>query len=136
LCLAMYLFTDKNIKEIEWKEDDPAFYIEKLNETRDPKTFKWNTESFNVYYLGSSEGCGCGWNPINIYEEAFESEKKINERNLLVSTLQNIDLKNSWMVVCWEGDQGRELLLEQRITLKEIGDPFFEFEQLRVYTFD
>jgi hypothetical protein len=131
----MYLFTDNNIKEIEWKENDPAFYIEKLSETKDPKTFKWNTESYNVYYLGTREGCGCGWNPINIYEDADESEEKINNRQLLVSTLQNIELKNSWMIVCWEGEQGNELLDEKEITLKEIEDPFFEFEQLRKYIF-
>jgi len=109
----MYLFTDKILEEIEWKENEPAFYIEKCDEKKEPKTFYWNIENSNVYYFGSYEGCGCGWNPINIYEDVLESERKINDRELLVRTLQNIDLQSSWMVVCWEGEQGTEFLDEK-----------------------
>lgn len=135
MCLAMYLFTDKNLKQIEWIKTNPAFFIKEFSEAKEPKTFKWNRDCFNVYYLGSTNGCGCGWKPINFYEEEIERLQKINDRKNLVSELQKINLNNSWLVVCWEGDQGCELLSEQRITLNDIENPEFEFDQLRKYTF-
>jgi len=36
-------------------------------------------------------------------------------------------------VICWEGDQGTELLEPKRIKLEEIEDVDFEFEEKRKY---
>jgi hypothetical protein len=59
MCLAVYLASDKPLPLIEWNEKEPSFYVGEL--TKSDKSVKIQFEFPYIYYIGSDEGCGCGF---------------------------------------------------------------------------
>jgi len=49
--------------------------------------------------------------------------------------MMSINRLASWLVVCWEGDQGEPLLESKMISIQNIRNIHFEFEELRQYEF-
>ena len=137
MCLAMYLFTNQVIPGSTWDQEKPDMYIQKAVGESDSGVLTWQSGEKNVYYIGSSTGCGCGWKPIyEEYDEPEEKAQKIADRKVLYQLLKSMDLKNSWLVVCWEGDQGANMLDSEHLPLANIQDVNFEFEELRKCVLD
>ena len=134
MCLAMYLFTNQVLPESSWDKEKPGMYIQNAAGESDSGVLTWRSSEKNVYYIGSSTGCGCGWKPIcEEYDEPEEKAQKTADRKVLHQLLKSVDLKNSWLVVCWEGDQGTNMLDPKYLSLENIQDMNFEFEGLRKY---
>ncbi len=133
MCLAMYLFTNDALPESEWSKDHPGVWIQEVKEGDDRGALKWPHEQNGVYYIGGFEGCGCGWSPVDEFDEPDEVSKKQEDRKKLAELVESVDLRDSWLVVCWEGEQGEPLLEAVTIGVHEIAN--VEFEQLRKYLF-
>jgi len=99
----------------------------------DRNVLKWPHEGLNVYYIGSYQGCGCGWSATGDWDEPSDRDAKTEDRLELGRILRVIDLKHSWFVVCWEGDQGESIQPAKTISVDQIEDPQFEFEELQQY---
>ena len=84
MCVMCYIGVNSKIQEIEFNQENPAFCIEKVDISDfDEKTFT----SSNIYWVGSSAGCGCGFGmqriPENIISEVrvlVKNKKKIPEK--------------------------------------------------------
>jgi len=84
MCVMCYIGLKSEIKEIEFNQDKPAFCIERMQKSDfDAKTFS----SPNIYWVGSSAGCGCGFGvqriPENIISEVrafLKNKKKIPDK--------------------------------------------------------
>jgi phage-related protein len=200
MCWAMYLFTDKKLEEIQYNYDNPSMYIKNIMYASDGyiNLSKWNANKRNIYYLGSSEGCGCGWrNPCcrteslddeikycfneinnlknkfldinieNIRKELSENNikcseneiheiihsrknmcedkiknyeddiKKLNEnikdRNDLYKLFKTTNFDGSYIIICWEGDQGEEIEETIKLDIEKIKDVNYEFCELVKY---
>jgi len=144
MCLAMYLFTENDIDEIEYDAKNPRMYIQKIQSNKrsedDTKTSKWNINHKNIYYIGSYEGCGCGWaftkySYIDKNNE-YDREKlanKINARKDLYRLLKSNRWNDSYIIVCWEGDQGEEINQTVKLNIKKIKNIEYEFYELVKY---
>ena len=133
MCLALHLITKDSLSESEWVEDAPCLWVKRIRESEEQGELKWNSHAQFVYYIGGYQGCGCGWSPFREWDEPEEHAQKQADRLSLVQLLQELSDRSSWMVICWEGDQGTELLEPKAIRLDEIKDVGFEFEEKRKY---
>jgi len=121
MCLALYLFTDENVKERKFDNENPRMWIQK---ERDVST--WAADNRNVYYIGSSQKCGCGWRRWYEWDDDdTEKLEKQKDRESLFKLLAGLNLKNSHLIICWMGDEGK-------VERKEILD----ITQLKDITFD
>lgn len=135
MCLAMYMFTKEVLPESVWDKSNPDFYIQRVFIEEDKRLSKWPCGQKNTYYIGSHQGCGCGWAAVSEFDSAQEKQKKIQIRQALVDVLKTIRVSGSRLVVCWDGDQGDDLLEKITISFSQILDQEFDFEEMRQYVF-
>ena len=136
MCLAMYLFTVGKINESDWSKESPGLFVTKADDRNDNGYLKWNFQDLNAYYIGSSSGCGCGWNEISDFDDQEEKDEKSKDRKSLIQLMEKINSGRSYIVVCWEGEQGEELSEEVRLTLPDIENTSFKFMELIKYFID
>jgi hypothetical protein len=140
MCWAMYLFTDDEVQEIERDNNNQKLYIKNIKKEKmnggEANLLKWDENNKNIYYIGSSQGCGCGWKGIQEYhlnnmgyEEQTEICNKIKDRIDLYNLLKLCDLNNSYIIICWEGDQGEEVE-EEKLNIEDIKNINYEFYEL------
>jgi len=142
MCWAMYLFTDNVIDEIKWDDNNPGLFIEKIYKEKnmDYNVNNWNENNKNIYYIGSSQGCGCGWQSpnhefldLNDEDEKKEYENKIKDRIELFKILNKNINNGSFFIICWEGDQGNEIKQILNFNIELIKDDNYQFEELIKY---
>ena len=131
----MYIFIDDELDESDWDESDPAVFVEKATSRSDQAAKIWPHDQNQAYYIGSYQSCVCGWKPVSEWDDEPDKEAKVRDRIKLVALLRTIDLSTSWLVVCWEGDQGEPMRDSETISLTDILSPVFEFEELMQYRF-
>ena len=144
MCLAMYLFTENIIEETEWNEKKRKIFIEDITKNengKDNNVINWNENNKKIYYIGSYLGCGCGWRSpkygsINMDDEKKreELEYKVNDRNDLFQLLTSKNFKGSFIIVCWEGEQGNEIKQTLKLNIENIKNIDYDFEELVKYT--
>jgi hypothetical protein len=84
MCVMCYIGVNSEISEIKFDKNNPAFYIEKMDKSEfDIETFSTDY----IYYIGSREGCGCGFGTTKIPNEIISEvlsivkyKKKIPEK--------------------------------------------------------
>jgi hypothetical protein len=106
----------------------------------DKGVLKWNENNKNIYYIGSSQGCGCGWmSPeydfidMNDEDERRELECRIKDRMDLYRLLESRNFNESYIIICWEGDQGKEINQTIKLNIEEIKNIDYKFEELSKY---
>jgi hypothetical protein len=144
MCWAMYLFTDNKIEEKQWNAEDRQMYIENIKMKKetdcDVGVLNWDYNNKNIYYIGSSQGCGCGWQypyyysiNINKDDEKNDINETIKDRNDLYKLLKTNNFLNSYIIVCWEGDQGKDIIKIEKLNIEKIINSNFNFEELIKY---
>ncbi|MCA9408591.1 MAG: hypothetical protein H6755_05890 [Candidatus Omnitrophica bacterium] len=113
MCYAVYLGTDQKLNTSKWDEKSPAFYVEEVVD-KDEVSVKQHFSKSNIYYVGSHEGCGCGFAyddedlDINDDEDVADNESRkesvVRFNNLLEQIFRNTNELEVFL--CWEGDQG------------------------------
>jgi hypothetical protein len=196
----MYLFTDNNLKETQYNYDNPSMFIECINSNYNEyeNILKWGKSKNNIYYIGSSEGCGCGWRITYSYAELYDDEikhyseeigsirkkilevnyenicyelignnikyieseiseiisfrkrlleneienceysiKKLKEykhnRNDLYTFFNSMNFDGSFIILCWEGDQGEEIDTAIELNMEQIRNIDYKFKELVAY---
>jgi hypothetical protein len=200
MCLAMYLFSDNDINETQYNCNNPSMFIKKINSDYNEykNILKWCENKKYIYYIGSSEGCGCGWRYTYSYTESYDNEikhysKEIdciknkiieinyenicyelienniryleneipgimnsrkehwknqiencensikqlktykNDRNDLYKFLKSMDFNESFIVLCWEGDQGKEIEKITELNMEMLKNMDYVFNELVKY---
>jgi hypothetical protein len=59
MCMVVYLAADAPLPLISWDAQAPAFHVKALGSRDDPVRARFSKP--HVYYVGSHEGCGCGF---------------------------------------------------------------------------
>jgi hypothetical protein len=143
MCWSMYLFTDNHIEEREWNNDNRQIFIRNIKQKKmgnDSGVLNWGDHNINIYYIGSSQGCGCGWKlPCNYSigisddDEKEEIEETAKDRNDLYKLLKSDNYINSCIIICWEGDQGETIKGTEKIKVDDIKNMNYDFDELTKY---
>lgn len=131
MCLAVYLASDKPLPLIEWSEKEPSFYVGEL--TKFDKSVKIQFEFPYIYYIGSHEGCGCGFfKEGREKEEVRRAEENYSQLVSYIKNAQSTGTKNQ-IYSCWEGDQDSDPEFRENIDLSCLTDKNFEFKEKTLY---
>jgi hypothetical protein len=129
MCLAVYLASSQSIPTSEWNESTPAFYLQTTAEGEPArKQFSYPY----VYYVGSHEGCGCGFSKDFDFGEDLDASQQDYAalgRLLRDATVRGAKLE---LFTCWEGEQSSEPESVSTITASEIEAQAYELRQLEL----
>ncbi len=141
MCMMLYIGSDIPLATITFNKDSPALHTEKLgvNEAIVSKHFSTSY----VLYIGSSEGCGCGFqqalienntNWMNIITEDIEYYQKNMQQ--LYKYVDDIIKKGGKveLYACWDGEFDHAPLLRQTISIKELARNDFYLKEQCFYT--
>ncbi|HBC88136.1 MAG TPA: hypothetical protein DCZ94_14395 [Lentisphaeria bacterium] len=121
MCIAVYISSNQTVPVIEWDSNNPAFNIKNIAIDEHHGVEKQFSKK-NIYYVGSHEGCGCGF----IYDENnpeyqsdpidLETRKKnvMELVNILKSLLNKSDQIE--LFICYEGRQGDKPLNQRKLS--------------------
>ena len=127
MCMVVYIGTQMVVRTWKWDKNDPRFHVVELEkrERKVRKQFKLG----NVYYVGSHEGCGCGFQCGEYPEYDEERETKRMSLKELADFLRNLLIKTDTIELysCWEGDQGKKPQHERVLTPDQIDSEDFFF---------
>ena len=113
MCLTVYLVSDANLPEIKRDKAHPAFGAARLKRK---EKFLNRLPGANAYYLGSYQGCGCGF----LSEEPADSESQAS-RNELSTYVANALREQSPVVLfaVWAGDEDKKATMV-KISLADV----------------
>ena len=133
MCLALYIFTNDTIPKSQWDKERPGIFVRAVDDgdAREPR--EWPHTQKHIYYIGSYQGCGCGWFVVSEEDEPADAQAKARDRLELGRIVRSVEKETTWLVACWEGDQGQAMKPLSEITIEQIEDPLFEFSQLQQY---
>jgi len=103
MCFALYLAADNPLPLRAWDEHAPAFYVttEDIHQRPIPILSKPY-----VYYLGSHQGCGCGFRVAGIPPEWPEYAERMQNHEQLVEYLEAATKHGPVeLFMSWEGDE-------------------------------
>ena len=127
MCLAIYIASNIQLSPIPWIEDKPSFYVTELpkNEYEVKKQFALKY----VYYVGSHEGCGCGF-----FKEG-ETGKELSKVEENYDNLHQyiLNARENGAIIelfsCWEGDQSSKPENNEKIHQSTLREEQFEFKE-------
>ena len=136
MCKAFYLGSDIELPVSNWDKNCPQFYTIKINSNN---LFKDQFTKKYIYYLGSQEGCGCGFfyddNDIDDREELNENEESKKNVIKMIDFINNA-LKNTnelELFMCWEGDENKKPVQIKTIYPEQILGTELCLEDLIIY---
>src|SRR5947209_7661574 len=107
MCMMVYIASDYALPTTAWHKDRPHFHVTELAERDSPVRRQFLKPC--VYYVGSHEGCGCGFQYgeyVGFEDEADLAIKRDSRRRLakyLTLALQH--QPEVELFACWDGDQ-------------------------------
>ena len=132
MCLVAYIASNIPLPLILWDKNEPAFHVAELSTEEDQKV-RVQFSKPHIYYLGSHEGCGCGFPYTDSLGNEEDKDKTQQTRERLVEYLRSAlkTQEDVELFFCWEGDQDAEVESRRTLNLQEMGDAFgFETKQL------
>ena len=131
MCLAVYIASNKELALIPWVEAKPSFNILPLSKEEIPVKKQFSLEF--VYYVGSHQGCGCGFFKEG---EAGEELAEVEESYKKLATYIIKAKENGASIQlfsCWEGDQTSKVENKEKINESTLNEKQFEFKEKWYY---
>jgi hypothetical protein len=139
--MAIYISTDKPIPTIPYDEKNRKLNTEDV--TYNEETLKNVFSKSNIKYIGSDQGCGCGFrhalihndNWLDVVDDEETPFDNSNHTNLVdLITKNNTDGNTFEVLACWEGDHNEPILYRETIKLTDILAKDFHFKERGLYT--
>src|SRR5687768_14542572 len=116
MCTVVYVASDCALPTVAWDQARPRFHVEEVGGADHPVRGQFSKP--HVYYAGSHEHCGCGFQ-YGEHEGVEESDlaDKVESRWRLAEYLADA-LKHQAAVEvysCWSGDEGEPVEHRGRI---------------------
>lgn len=136
----LYLGSDKERNISFWDEENPQFFVQKLNtQYRDEQQqfdaieqVKLNFSKRFIYYAGSHEGCGCGFRKEGFwYEDSEQLSKAAENQKRLFEYINEclVDEDSIEIFACWAGNENEPTQSKRKIAVHEIMQADFYFEE-------
>ncbi len=131
MCLVLYMSSDRMRPTIAWDEATPSFHV--LSEDPDSLRTRKQFSKSHIYYLGSDNGCGCGFSREydDCIDDPNELKSKDSNRRLLHKYLSECltDEQSLELYSCWSGDEDANLEFQRTIPVDEILSENFFFSE-------
>jgi hypothetical protein len=134
--MVVYVASDYPLPTLAWDQANPRFHVTELPERAEPVRRHFSKPC--VYYAGSHEGCGCGfqWGEYEGYGEEDDLPAKQDSRRRLADYL-SVALQHQPAVevyACWDGDEGLPADHTGRVHPRDLtrGRTFFRERELLV----
>ncbi len=137
MCMMYHLGTEQHVPLIPWDETEPKFCSEPIAEDSSAVLQQFSLP--NVIYIGSSEGCGCGfrytsWEGngwIDVIDDENDSQ---TDHEALVQFIQENNAGSFVeLYACWDGDYNNKAESVEEIYLADILKMDFRFRERGLY---
>src|SRR5262245_60321836 len=105
MCMTVYIGATEPLDLIAWNQTAPAFHVAELHETEVVVRTQFNEP---YVYVGSHEGCGCGFqckNPEWVEEEELAQKRASLDSLATYLSRQLSRVATIQLYACWDGDQ-------------------------------
>lgn len=130
MCMALYIGADNELLLIEWREDETPICVRNLSDadTEDRFALEHLTRR-NKYYIGSWQGCGCGFTfdyTDELFEEDENNRSKQSVESLFAYIRENITSDECELFSFYMGGQYKGIQHHLCINMKDyvIGERF------------
>ncbi len=138
MCFFLFAGTSRPLPRSEWIKDGPLINVRDLDES---DTWTWSIFTKpEIQYIGSDTGCGCGFpsvmhqngdwpywlDPVKDAEE-IEQNKKICSKLCEILALADEDWIELYGI--WAGNEGKDPLIREEISLGDIRGKLFRFKE-------
>lgn len=136
MCLVLYMASDRIRPTIPWDEANPSFHV-RDDDPDAPRTRRQFSKP-NIYYLGSDEGCGCGFpreHDISL-EDSEKAESKAANIKRLHDYLSEClhDEASVELYSCWSGDEDSGPDFKRVVSIDDILKRNFHFSEKQLTT--
>jgi hypothetical protein len=111
MCMMVYVASDYPLPTLAWDEDRPGFYAEAVSERESSVRRQFKKPC--VYYVGSHQGCGCGFD-WDVFEGVAEDDAEFTDARdsrRRLSDFLAVGLQHQQEIelfACWDGNQSVE----------------------------
>lgn len=136
MCLVLYLASERTRPEIAWDESHPRFHVK--HDDPDAALAATNFTKPHAHYVGSDNGCGCGFRQEHDYtsdDPEQEASKRDNHQRLhdyVVSCLA--DESSVELFSVWSGDEQLPVEHSRDISISELLNLNFSFLERQLTT--
>jgi len=128
----LYLASERECSTNSWDETNPRFFVAKEN-TYSIEPVKRQFSKPNVYYVGSHEGCGCGFRQT-CYEMVDDQEEinqaARNQKHLFEFVSARLEDENFIeLYACWAGSESEPFQSKREIIADELLKDDFYFKE-------
>jgi hypothetical protein len=128
MCHVLYMASDKERPLVSWDEARRGFHVRPWDGVALPHLTKPH-----IRYLGSDQGCGCGFQhvPLSMIEEEEQRTIVKNNQEGLARYLRDClaDEESIELFTCWYGDESQPLEHRRKIRVGELLEDDFGFEE-------
>jgi hypothetical protein len=131
MCHVLYMASDKERPLVAWDDAQRGFHVTPWDQGALPHLTKPH-----LRYLGSDQGCGCGFQHAALSwteDEEHRSSVRKNQQGLaryLAACL--MDEESIELFTCWNGDETQPLKRRREIRVADLLEDEFEFEEKEV----
>ena len=113
MCMVVYIASDYPLPTSAWDQTRPRFYVEEVSDRE--ASVRRHFSKPCVYYAGSHEGCGCGFQ-YGEYEDEHPPANEDSRRRLAeflsVALQQQPEVE---VFACWSGDEAASVEHRDRV---------------------
>jgi hypothetical protein len=129
MCFYLYLGAESKQKLIPWDESDPQLCVEEVEKDDLVKLTAFSKP--NIYYVGSHEGCGCGFRQeVDVtYAEHVDLRSKNKNQQALFSYVSGSLANESSIELygVWAGDERRGVETKTEVNIIDLINEEFYF---------
>lgn len=125
----LYLASENELPNVKTEIENQGIYIEKHKTLFNAMNISFNKR--NIYYVGSDEGCSCGFMlevDCKHQENSILQQKKKNQFHLFEYLNDCLETESSLELYgVYNGDEGQKVVSEKHITIRDLIDRNFYF---------
>ena len=136
MCMVYYLGTNGEAPRVPWSESRPAFYVSDVDADVLARV-RQKLPHTNLVYLGSHEGCGCGFRRANEYIEDETDDSPTGEDHRALAAYLALlphSIQPPQIFGCWSGDEGKPVDHQREITPSDLLERAFGFKEREILT--
>lgn len=111
MCMVVYVGSDQPLPRQPWDEAAPAFCVTDIPECDAEVTRHFSKP--HVCYVGSHEGCGCGFQSSEFPEDDDPDDLAVaRQQRAHLARLLRVALEQSTtleLYACWSGDESKDV---------------------------
>ncbi len=128
--MMIYLAADVPLPLVPWDEEEPGFHVDEISETEEGVRAQF--QKAHVVYVGSHEGCGCGFQygkwPEGTHEPSELALCQASKAALAEYLSEQAGrVGRIELFACWDGDQEAIPEHQRSLAPAELAKPEFFF---------